>query len=39
LKYLKGDGQEIRDELGWKPTYNFETMMDEMIKTWVDRLS
>jgi len=39
LKYLKGDGQEIRDELGWNPTYNFETMMDEMIKTWVDRLS
>tara|TARA_B100001057_G_scaffold422098_1_gene443412 strand:- start:729 stop:1562 length:834 start_codon:yes stop_codon:yes gene_type:complete len=39
LKYLKGDGQEIRDELGWKPTYNFETMMDEMIKTWMDRLS
>ena len=39
LKYLKGDGQEIRDKLGWKPTYNFETMMDEMIKTWVDRLS
>lgn len=39
LKYLKGDGKEIRDKLGWEPTYTFETMMDEMIKTWVERLS
>lgn len=35
LKYLKGDSTRIR-ELGWKPEYTFETMMDEMIKFWLD---
>ena len=36
LKYLKGDSQEIRQKLGWKPEYSFETMIDEMIKHWMD---
>tara|TARA_B100000989_G_scaffold298905_1_gene290923 strand:+ start:19330 stop:20298 length:969 start_codon:yes stop_codon:yes gene_type:complete len=36
LKYLKGDSQEIREKLGWKPEYSFETMIDEMIKNWMD---
>ena len=35
LKYLKGDSTRIR-ELGWKPEYTFETMMDEMINFWLD---
>jgi GDPmannose 4,6-dehydratase len=33
LKYLKGDATQIR-ELGWKPEYTFESMMDEMIEHW-----
>ena len=36
LKYLKGDSQEIREKLGWKPEYSFEAMIDEMIKHWMD---
>lgn len=34
LPYLKGDSTRIRTELGWKPTYTFESMMDEMIEYW-----
>ena len=32
LKYLKGDSTKIRETLGWKPDYTFETMLDEMIE-------
>ena len=35
LPYLKGDSTKIRTELGWKPTYTFESMMDEMIDHWM----
>lgn len=38
LPYLKGDPTRIR-ELGWKPEYTFESMMDEMIEHWTDILS
>jgi GDPmannose 4,6-dehydratase len=38
LPYLKGDSTRIREELGWKPTYTFESMMDEMIEYWTDVL-
>ena len=38
LKYLKGDSQRTRDVLGWKPKYTFESMLDEMIQTWMDKL-
>ncbi len=34
LKYLKGDSTKIRKELGWKPEYTFEMLMDEMIEHW-----
>lgn len=34
LPYLKGDSTRIRQELGWKPEYTFESMMDEMIESW-----
>jgi GDPmannose 4,6-dehydratase len=38
LPYLKGDSTRIR-ELGWKPEYTFESMMDEMIEHWTNILS
>lgn len=39
LPYLKGDSTKVRTELGWKPEYTFETMMDEMIAHWIKILS
>lgn len=39
LPYLKGDSSKIREELGWKPTYTFESMMDEMIEYWMGILN
>jgi GDPmannose 4,6-dehydratase len=38
LPYLKGDSTRMR-ELGWKPEYTFESMMDEMIDHWMTILS
>jgi GDPmannose 4,6-dehydratase len=38
LKYLKGDSQRTRDVLGWNPKYTFESMIDEMIATWMARI-
>ena len=38
LPYLKGDSTKIR-ELGWKPEYTFESMMDEMVEHWMNILS
>ena len=32
LKDLKGDSTKLREELGWKPRYSFEEMIDEMIE-------
>jgi len=31
LHDLKGDSTKIREKLGWKPEYTFETLMDDMI--------
>jgi len=39
LPYLKGDSTRIRTELGWTPTYTFESMMDEMIEHWTNLLT
>ena len=39
LKYLKGDSTKIRTLLGWKPEYNFESLMDDMIDGWFERLN
>jgi len=36
LPYLKGDSTKIRKELGWEPTYTFESMLDEMVTHWLD---
>jgi len=38
LRYLKGDSSKIRAELGWKPTYTFESMLDEMIAHWMEQV-
>jgi GDPmannose 4,6-dehydratase len=38
LKYLKGDSSDVRNILGWKPTYTFESMLEEMIKYWMDQI-
>lgn len=35
LPYLKGDSTKIRTQLGWKPEYTFEMLMDEMIEYWM----
>ena len=36
LDVLKGDCTKAKDTLGWKHKYTFETMIDEMIKYWLD---
>ncbi len=38
LRVLKGDSAKLRQVLGWKPTYTFESMLDEMIEYWMDRI-
>jgi len=35
LSYLKGDPSKIK-ALGWTPEYTFESMMDEMIDSWLN---
>lgn len=35
LPYLKGDSSRIR-ELGWEPEYNFQLLIDEMLKHWMN---
>lgn len=35
LSYLKGDSTKIRNALGWKPEYDFITLMKEMIDSWM----
>jgi GDPmannose 4,6-dehydratase len=35
LDDLKGDSTKIRNKLGWKPKYTFESMIDEMVEYWL----
>ena len=35
LKYLKGDSSVIRKELGWKPEYDFKSLVEEMTTFWM----
>lgn len=35
LPYLRGDASRIRD-IGWKPEYDFYSLMDEMIAHWLN---
>lgn len=37
LNVLKGDSSRLRS-LGWKPKYTFETMLDEMIEYWINKI-
>lgn len=39
LDYLRGDSSKIQKELGWKPTYTFETMIEEMVEYWFNRFN
>ena len=36
LHFLQGDASKAKEKLGWKPTYTFETMLDEMIAHWIE---
>lgn len=36
LHFLQGDASKAKEILGWKPTYTFETMLDEMIEYWME---
>jgi GDPmannose 4,6-dehydratase len=38
LHYLKGDATKARTILNWEPEYTFETMLDEMINYWLNKL-
>ena len=38
LKYLKGDPSKAKKILNWEPEYTFETMLDEMINHWSERI-
>jgi len=35
---LKGDSTKARVTLGWQPTYTFESMIDEMMEYWRERI-
>tara|TARA_R110000824_G_scaffold115564_3_gene266739 strand:+ start:4361 stop:5332 length:972 start_codon:yes stop_codon:yes gene_type:complete len=37
LKHLKGDCSKIKTDLGWKPVYSFESMLDEMIEGYLEK--
>jgi len=39
LHNLKGDYTKINKKLGWKPTYTFETMLDEMVEYWLNDIT
>lgn len=36
LKILKGDSTKLKNITGWKHTYTFESMLDEMIEYWIN---
>jgi GDPmannose 4,6-dehydratase len=38
LNDLKGDPSKLTKITGWKPNYTFETMLDEMIHYWVNKI-
>jgi len=38
LRDLKGDSTRLRTEIGWKSEYTFETMLDEMIEYWLEKI-
>jgi GDPmannose 4,6-dehydratase len=38
LSDLKGDSTKLRTQLGWEPEYTFETMLNEMIEYWLEKI-
>lgn len=38
LNRLRGDSTKFRTLTGWKPEYTFETMLDEMIEHWSNKI-
>lgn len=38
LDMLRGDSTKLRNATGWRPKYDFYSMMDEMIEYWLERL-
>jgi GDPmannose 4,6-dehydratase len=39
LHNLKGDSTKLRQKTNWKPFYTFETMLDEMVEYWLEKLA
>jgi GDPmannose 4,6-dehydratase len=38
LPYLKGDSTKLKSTFNWEPEYTFDSMMDEMIEFWLNKL-
>ena len=36
---LKGDCAKLKSHTQWSPKYTFETMLDEMVESWVNEFS
>ena len=39
LPYLKGDSSKARKVLGWEPQVSFDELIDEMVESWMRKLS
>ena len=39
LPYLKGDSSKARKVLGWEPQVSFDELIDEMVDSWMRKLS
>ena len=39
LNHLKGDCSKMQKELNWNHNYTFESMLDEMIEYWINKLN
>lgn len=39
LPYLKGDSSKARKVLGWEPKVSFDSLIDEMVESWMARLT
>lgn len=38
LPYLRGDCTKLKKTFNWEPEYTFESMMDEMIEFWMEKI-
>lgn len=36
LEHLKGDSSKLKDAIGWRPLYTFESMIEEMVEYWLN---